>query len=143
MNIDDLKPLLFEQNFRVNAYDVDVMGIVHNVVYIRWFEDLRTGLLENIMSIEELLKDNLSPILARTEVDYLKPITIFDKPLGRIWVAEMKKARWHAKFEITVNGVVFCRGEQFGYFFDLNRKRVARAPKVFLQEFENSVAQLG
>lgn len=33
--------LVVEKEIEVNGYDIDVMGVVSNIVYIRWFEDLR------------------------------------------------------------------------------------------------------
>ena len=32
--------LVAEREIEVNNYDIDAMGIVSNIVYIRWFEDL-------------------------------------------------------------------------------------------------------
>jgi acyl-CoA thioester hydrolase len=39
---DVFKPMLVELEIKIKAYDIDVMGIVSNIVYVRWFEDLRT-----------------------------------------------------------------------------------------------------
>ena len=39
------RKLVAERNFEVNGYDIDAMGIVSNIVYIRWFEDLRTDFI--------------------------------------------------------------------------------------------------
>ena len=35
------KTLVAVLNFRVNVHDIDAMGIVSNLVYIRWFEVFR------------------------------------------------------------------------------------------------------
>ena len=34
------KTLVAVLDFRVNVYDIDAMGIVRNLVYIRWFDNL-------------------------------------------------------------------------------------------------------
>ena len=35
------RQLIAEKEITINAYDIDARGIVSNIVYIRWFEDLR------------------------------------------------------------------------------------------------------
>ncbi len=30
------KPLLIEMPIKINFYDIDAMGIVSNIVYVRW-----------------------------------------------------------------------------------------------------------
>ena len=44
------------------TYDIDYAHIVHNAVYIRWLEDLRTALISDVYPIQELLADGISPI---------------------------------------------------------------------------------
>ncbi len=34
-----------EKEIEVNGYDIDAMGVVSNIVYIRWFEILRTAFI--------------------------------------------------------------------------------------------------
>ena len=34
--------LVAEKEIEVNNYDIDAMGIVSNIVYVRWFEDLNS-----------------------------------------------------------------------------------------------------
>ena len=51
---------------RVKTYDIDFANIVHNAVFIRWLEDLRTELMVDIYPIETMLADGLSPILTKT-----------------------------------------------------------------------------
>jgi len=41
-----VRPMLIQKPLKINGYDIDVMGIVSNIVYIRWFEDLRFEFLD-------------------------------------------------------------------------------------------------
>lgn len=122
------RKLLAEKEFTIHAYDIDAMGIVSNIVYVRWFEDLRTDFLSAAYSLKEMLKTNISPILMHTELDYLMPLTIFDEPIGRCWLVEMGKSSWEMVFEISVGDKVYCKGKQKGCFYDLEKKRVTRIP---------------
>ena len=36
-----MRVMELEMPLKVRAYDVDAMGYVSNIVYVRWFEDLR------------------------------------------------------------------------------------------------------
>ena len=36
----------YEQPLPIRTYDIDFAGIVSNIVFIRWLEDLRLGLLD-------------------------------------------------------------------------------------------------
>ena len=46
MPVEILRACPIEMPIRVNGYDVDFQGVVHNIVYVRWFEDLRMRLLD-------------------------------------------------------------------------------------------------
>lgn len=131
--------LITEIPISVKAYDIDSMGIVSNIVYIRWFEDIRTRFLEDNMSLSEMMNDGISPILARTEVDYKSPVTIHDKITGRGIVEDMGASKWTMKLEIIKNGKLCCSGKQTGYFFNLKTNKPARVPEKLQTAYRNSL----
>ena len=47
------RPFLITLPITVKTYDIDYAAIVHNAVYIRWLEDLRTLLLADHYSVED------------------------------------------------------------------------------------------
>lgn len=100
--------LVAEREIEVNNYDIDAMGIVSNIVYIRWFEDLRTIFINEYMTFSEMMKQHISPILMKTEIEYKVPITIHDKPVGRCWFVKAGRMKWVFKFEITSGDKVHC-----------------------------------
>ena len=102
--------LVVENDIEVNGYDIDAMGIVSNIVYIRWFEDLRTIFINQYMNYSEMMKQGISPILMKTEVEYKVPITIHDKPVGRCWFMKSGRTKWIFKFEIASADCVHCVG---------------------------------
>lgn len=125
------RKLVAERHISVNGYDIDAMGIVSNIVYVRWFEDLRTDFIDQYMSYPEMMKQDLSPILMHTDIDYKLPITIYDQPVGRCYLSRVSKLRWEFEFEIMSGDQVHCIGRQFGTFFDLKKQKVAKVPSVF------------
>jgi acyl-CoA thioester hydrolase len=135
-----LRPLLLEMDLKILGYDIDVMGIVSNIVYVRWFEDLRFYFLENYYPFEEMFKDQQSPILATTEVNYKFPLTIYDKPVGRIWVSHLGRAKWEVSFEIQAAKKIHCLGKQIGYFINMERRKPIAVPKRLVDHYKAATA---
>src|SRR6185437_913401 len=96
------KPFV-ELNFPPRTYDIDFAGVVNNIVYIRWLEDLRLALMAAIYPVDRALREDAAPILLSTNIEYVKPVTIQDQALvGRMWVPKMERIRWHVAAEFSV-----------------------------------------
>lgn len=130
------RKMCVEEPIRVRTYDVDYMQIVSNTVYVRWFEDLRTAILDRYFPLTEMLKENNSPILTETNIRYRRPVTLQSKPVGRAWIEELRDARWVARVEIVEGPTVYCEGRQEGYYFNLERRRPERFPQSLLDLYE-------
>ena len=131
-----MKREVVEKGIQIKSYEIDAMGIVSNITYIKWFEDIRHDFLDVYYPYNEMMKTGISPMLMKTEVEYKLPLTIQDHPIGKCWVIEMGKMRWEICFEIFKNDKVCCSGIQKGCFWDLNRKRPTYVPKRMRQAFE-------
>lgn len=122
--------LIVDTEIEVNGYDIDAMGIVSNIVFIRWFEDLRTIFINQYMNYSEMIS-GISPILMKTEADYKVPVTIHDRPRARCWMIKASKMKWIFKFEISSEDKVHCIGYQTGGFYDLEKQKITKLPQVF------------
>lgn len=122
--------------FSVRAYDIDAMGIVSNIVYVRWFEDLRTAFLETYHPLRDMFAEGVTPILAHTDIHYRSPITIHDQPTGMSWVVSMGRSRWTMGFTIMVGDRVCCTGTQEGIFIDLTTRKPTPAPRRLTEAYE-------
>jgi acyl-CoA thioester hydrolase len=122
-------PLFIARSFAVRTYDVDFASIVHNLVYIRWLEDLRLDLLQPHLPMEQMLRNGYSPILTHTEIDYIHPISLGDPVHGTMWVSELGRTRWTLQAEFKTGDVLAARAAQRGYFADLETLRPVHAPK--------------
>jgi acyl-CoA thioester hydrolase len=100
------RPLEIELSFPVQTYDIDFAGIVSNIVYIRWLEDLRIALADAYFPVQKMLENGVAPMLVKTAIEYKQPINIFDKPTGKIWMSKMKSLKWMMDAEIIVAGKV-------------------------------------
>lgn len=139
MSTDAQRPLYVELSFRIGTYDIDWAGHVNNGVYIRWLEDLRLEMLHVHYPMEDLLAEGLMPILVRTEVDYVRPVRLFDKPVGRMWCTEMGRASMRIAAEILVDGQVCCRAAQRGALIREGNGRPARMPEGLLAAYQAGV----
>lgn len=133
-----VRPLLLEKDIQVHGYDIDVLGIVSNIVYVRWFEDLRMHFLDTYYPFQELYQENKSPVLANTKVEYKYPLTIMDQPKGNVWLSNVSKSKWECSFEIRTANKMHAVGVQDGYFIDIDRKRPTRIPDRFIELYEAS-----
>jgi acyl-CoA thioester hydrolase len=119
----------YEQPLPIRTYDIDFAGIVSNIVFIRWLEDLRLGLLEQAYPLIQALADDIAPILLATRIGYRRPVRIGDALLGRMRVAGLSQVRWRLAAEFTVNGVVHAEADQEGLFMRLSTRRPIAIPE--------------
>jgi acyl-CoA thioester hydrolase len=119
----------YEQPLPIRTYDIDFAGIVSNIVFIRWLEDLRLGLLDQAYSLIQALADDTAPILLSTRIAYRRPVTITDQLVGRMRVAGLSRVRWRLAAEFTVDGAVHADAKQEGFFMRLSTRRPIAIPE--------------
>ena len=129
MSEGERRPLWIERPIVVRTYDIDFANIVHNIVYFRWLEDLRSEILADVLPIAEILTTGISPILTASAIEYRWPVRIGDAAVGRMWVAELSRTRWTLAAEIVVGQRVCAAARQSGYFADLKTLRPVRVPE--------------
>lgn len=117
----------------VGTYDIDFAGHVSNIVYLRWFELLRLKVFEAHYPLEAVMERGIVPIIASHFVEYKKPIRLFDKPRGYMWIEELGQARLKFKGEIIVNDELATSAEHMGLFVDKSTMRPVRMPRDLVQ----------
>jgi acyl-CoA thioester hydrolase len=128
-------PLEVELKFTVKTYDVDFAGIVSNIVYIRWLEDLRLQMLETYYPLEQAVQAGLAPTLLRTHIEYRRPLRMFDEPAGRMWMSELGRAKGVLQAEFSLRGEVTAAAEQVYCFIDLRKMRAVPQPEAIRRRF--------
>jgi acyl-CoA thioester hydrolase len=123
----------YEQALPIRTYDIDFAGIVSNIVFIRWLEDLRLGLLDRAYPLTQALAEDVAPILLSTRINYRRPVTIADRLVGRMRVAALRRVRWRLAAEFVVSGVVQAEAEQEGLFVRLSTRRPIAIPEPIRQ----------
>lgn len=133
------QPFEVEIPLPVRTYDIDFAGIVNNIVYIRWLEDLRMEILAHHFPLDEQLKNGITPVVVQTMMDYKQSIKISDTPSGRMWVKTMESLRWTVNATISIDGKVAALGEQVGIFVDLQTNKPIRIPERLKQKYQEFV----
>lgn len=132
------RPLLTTLAITPRTYDIDFAAIVHNMVYIRWLEDLRTELLVNAgYPIEQMLADGFTPILTKTEIAYQWPVRFGDSVTGQMWLSHLGRTKWTVQAELITGEHTAVTAAQHGYFADLKTLRPIRVPEKFHTLWEN------
>jgi acyl-CoA thioester hydrolase len=129
------EPRIIERDLPIRTYDIDFAGIVSNIVYIRWLEDLRLAMMEEAYPIARALAEDVAPILLETRIAYERPVTIHDLLKGRMWATEMGRVKWHLAAEFVVGAEVRARAAQVGLFIRLSTRRPIAPPLPLRQRF--------
>jgi acyl-CoA thioester hydrolase len=117
----------------VRTYDVDFIGYVSNIVYVRWLEDLRLQILADHFPLNRAIEElGIAPVLVRTEIDYKRPIRLFDVVLGRMWVGELGRVRQVLQAEFTVDGELRAAARQITCFVDVKTGRAQPTPDALM-----------
>src|SRR5215469_18045894 len=120
---------IYEVPLRVQTYDIDFAGVVSNIVFVRWLEDLRLGLMDLAYPLLQALAEDVAPILLSTRIIYRRPVTIADPLVGRIRVAGLSRVRWRLAAKFTVRDAVHAEAEQEGLFMRLSTRRPIAIPE--------------
>lgn len=78
------EPRIHEHAFRVSPGDIDRLGHVNNVVYLRYAQDAAVAHWR--AAVPEGLRDTLVWVVRRHEIDYLRPAVADDELVARTWV---------------------------------------------------------
>ena len=119
----------------VYYFDTDAGGVVHNIAYLRMVEIARSKLAASLgWSLEEMNRTGLVPVVARTEVDYLKPARLGDQLHVTAELLRLEKIRFFIRFEIASAvqpDLVFVRCIQTMVTVQLPGGRPQRVPEAW------------
>ena len=76
----------FKHIITVDASDIDQMGHVNNVVYLRYVQEVAESHWKHIVDVE--LQQTILWVVLRHEIDYIKPAFEGEVLTGETWVEE-------------------------------------------------------
>lgn len=128
----------------VTAADIDRMGHVNNVVYLRWLEEAawdHTHALGLDWATYQRL--NAGFVVRRHELDYLKAALVGDTVLVATWVANNPgRVTMDRRYQLVreADGAVLMKAFTQWACVDLATGRARRMPPAFAQGFEAATA---
>jgi acyl-CoA thioester hydrolase len=90
---------VFELPIAVQEEDIDQLGHVNNVVYVRWVQEAATAHWNVLASQEE--KTRLLWVVIRHEIDYKRSAHLGEEIVARTWVGEADGLAFERNTEIV------------------------------------------
>lgn len=133
-------PLHVSLDISPKTYDIDFGGVVSNIVYVRWLEDLRLDLMAKYFPMQDQLLVGTGPVIASTKIDYLRPVRMFDQITAHLWVKEIGRRRVIMEAEFLVSGEITTRASQTGVFVSLETFKSIDLPSEFVEKFQKQLS---
>ena len=88
----------FELNITIQPGDIDRVGHVNNVAYLRWVQEVATAHWRAIAPPAD--QETLLWVVVRHEIDYLKAAFLKDEIVARTWVGVASRFRFERHTEL-------------------------------------------
>jgi len=88
----------YEMELTVQHSDIDQLGHVNNVVYLRWVQDAATSHWYSAATEEQ--KSNLLWVVVKHEIEYKRPAMESDELVIRTWVGQASRRLFERHTEI-------------------------------------------
>lgn len=127
---------IFTQRFAVDAADIDELGHVNNIVYLRYAQDIAIAHWRARASAE-MLADYVWVVM-RHEVDYRAPLTLGDEVDVRTWVDDAARGPAWARF-VAIHKAGAARPaaeiKSNWCLLDAHSRRIKRVPPELVARF--------
>jgi acyl-CoA thioester hydrolase len=128
-------PEIFEHRFQVEADDIDGLGHVNNVVYLRYAQD--AAIAHWYAAVPGEHGEKLAWVVRRHEIDYLKPAIEHDELIARTWIGEVSGATLERFIEIvrSNDGSVLAKVRSVWVALDAQSMRPRRVSRTLIELF--------
>jgi acyl-CoA thioester hydrolase len=109
--------------------DIDELGHVSNLVYLRWVLDVAMGHTRSVgWDFAEYKALGSVFVVRRHEIDYLASVTLGDALVAETWVDGWKQVSVLRRTEIRRGDQIVCRGASTWAFLAIATGRPQRIP---------------
>ena len=121
----------FGTDVAVRVAETDAQGVVHNAVYLVWFEIARIAYLAEFADGYPALRaQGLESFVLESHVRYRQPAHFDDRLRIHARIGELRGARFRFDYEITRNGGVIADGWTSHACVDAKTLRPIRIPRA-------------
>lgn len=144
--MENAKSPRIEIESEVQFFDTDCGGVVSNIAYLRFIEAARASLTGFLgLSPAEMMETRLFPVVARTEIDYIRPARLGDRLLVTAELEAIEAVRFRCGFTIRRQSddqvLVECR--QTMALVQMPSGRPRRAPAEWRHDYPDLVLHRG
>ena len=133
-------PARFSHPLVAAAADIDDLGHVSNLVYLRWVLEAATAhSVARGWSSAEYRALGAGWVVRRHELDYLAQVTLDQQLVAETWVDSWKGASCVRKTEIFRDGVIVARAATTWAFMSFATGRPQRIADVVLDAFRADI----
>ena len=135
---EDRTPQLFQLVVRVGEADIDALGHVNNVVYLRWVQDVAAAHWRYLAPEDE--QAGLVWVVTRHEIDYRSAAVLGDEVAVRTWVGEAEGLRFdrHTEMVRKSDGKLLARARTVWCPIDAATGRPRRVSATVRQLFSSA-----
>lgn len=114
---------------QVRFADLDVMGHVNNAVYLSYFEMTRVHYFKELLG-ESWDWQSAGVLLARNEIDYLKPILLHQRPKIHLYLINIGNKSFQLGYEIYVDDSLHAKGISVLVCYDTVTQKTIFVPEA-------------
>jgi acyl-CoA thioester hydrolase len=131
----------FHTDVTVRFAETDAQGVVHNAVYLVWFEVARVAYLaEYAGGYPALRAQGLESFVLESHVRYREPAHFDDRLRINARVGELRGARFRFDYEVTRDGTVIAEGWTTHACVDAKTLRPTRIPAALAEAIATAEA---
>jgi acyl-CoA thioester hydrolase len=121
----------FSHSFLVSAGDIDALGHVNNVAYVRWIQDVAVAHWFSVTTEE--IRTKYTWMLTRHEIDYKKQTFENEEVTATTWVGEPSRISWERFTEITRGADLLVKARSVWCLIDRETSRPARITSELIE----------
>ena len=127
---------VFECRVTVTGSDIDELGHVNNIVYLRWVQEAASAHWAQLSN--DAINQKYIWVVMRHEIDYLQPALPGDAVIAQTWVGknEGAKSNRHTQLYNAVSGKKLAEAITTWCLLDAGSKRPKRIEQDILELFE-------
>jgi acyl-CoA thioester hydrolase len=126
----------FSHPIQVHPSDIDDMGHVNNVIYLRWVQEVAVA--HWLASAPAEIISSLSWVVLRHEIDYKAPVYLTDQITGYTWVGQADGARFERFVQLRKGDTVVAEAKTIWCMLDSQTGKPKRITPEIIQTLSKS-----
>jgi acyl-CoA thioester hydrolase len=126
-----IKKVPYQHKIEVTTADIDDLGHVNNVVYLRWVQEVAAAHWDDAAPLD--LKSKYAWVVLRHEIDYKNPAFLRDEVIGLTWVGAHNGPRFDRFVKIQCQDKVLAEAKTTWCLLDAKSFKPVRIPQEILE----------